>query len=214
MATSPQQMRSAWRFAIDPSVRTHVVDSYKYAALVVSRVVSDGYLRMVKTIPQMYRYIYDRAERATEVGPFRTWAAQFTAGNLRSLIERERPDVIVCTHAFPSGAMAEYKRVYDDAPPVVGIVTDFAVHAFWIHDNIEGYCVATEAMRNIMIARGVSPERVAVTGIPVDPALRGPTSHATPCANDWITAGSSNCAGDGWWTGHRPAHVRCVRWKA
>ncbi|HEX8807068.1 MAG TPA: glycosyltransferase [Candidatus Aquilonibacter sp.] len=154
---------------IDPSVRTHVVDSYKYAALVVSRVVSDGYLRMVKTIPQMYRYIYDRAERATEVGPFRTWASQFTAGNLRSLIQRERPDVVVCTHAFPSGAMAEYKRLYDDAPPVVGIVTDFAVHAFWIYDNIEGYCVATDAMRNVMIARGILPERVAVTGIPVDP---------------------------------------------
>lgn len=153
----------------DPNVRTLIVDSYKYAALVVSRVVSDGYLRMVKTIPQMYRYIYDRAERATEVGPFRAWAHQFTAGNLRPLIQKERPDVVVCTHAFPSGAMAEYKRMFDDAPPVVGIVTDFAVHAFWIHDNIEGYCVATDAMKDVMVARGVQPERIAVTGIPVDP---------------------------------------------
>jgi processive 1,2-diacylglycerol beta-glucosyltransferase len=154
---------------LDPGAHTQVVDSYKYAALVVSRVVSDGYLRMVKTIPQMYRYIYNRAERATEIGPFRAWAHQFTAGNLRPLIERERPDAIVCTHAFPSGAMAEYKRIYRDAPPVIGIVTDFAVHAFWIHDNIDGYCVATEAMRQIMIARGVAPERVLVSGIPVDP---------------------------------------------
>jgi len=135
----------------------------------MSRVVSDGYLRMVKTIPQMYRYIYDRAERATEVGPFRAWAHQFTAQNLRPLIERERPDAIVCTHAFPSGAMAEYKRIYDDAPPVVGIVTDFAVHAFWIHDNVEGYCVATDAMRATMIARGVPAERIMTSGIPVDP---------------------------------------------
>ncbi len=154
---------------IDADVRTQVVDSYKYAAKMMSRVVSDGYLQMVKTIPQMYRYIYDRAERATEVGPFRTWAHQFTAQNLRPLLERERPDVVVCTHAFPSGAMAEYKRMYDDAPPVVGIVTDFAVHAFWIHENIDGYCVATDAMREIMIARGVRPERIQVSGIPVNP---------------------------------------------
>ncbi|HUA09175.1 MAG TPA: glycosyltransferase [Candidatus Acidoferrales bacterium] len=163
---------------IDPGARTQVVDSYKYAALVVSRVVSDGYLRMVKTIPQMYRYIYDRAERATEVGPFRAWAHQFTAGNLRPLIQRERPDAIVCTHAFPSGAMAEYKRLYDDAPPVIGVVTDFAVHAFWIHENIDGYCVATEATREVMIARGVRPERVAVTGIPVDPRFARAASPA------------------------------------
>ena len=153
----------------DPDVSTQVVDSYKYAALVVSRVVSDGYLRMVKTIPQMYRYIYDRAERATEVGPFRTWAHQFTANNLRPLMEAERPDVVVCTHAFPSGAMAEYKRLYDDAPPVVSIVTDFAIHAFWIHTNIEGYCVATGAMRDVLTHRGVDPNRIEVSGIPVDP---------------------------------------------
>ncbi|MGA8533787.1 MAG: hypothetical protein WB615_06745, partial [Candidatus Tumulicola sp.] len=151
--------------AIDPDLESHVVDSYKYAALVVSRVVSDGYLQMVKTIPQMYRYIYNRAERATEVGPFRTWAHQFTAGNLRPLLLRERPDVVVCTHAFPCGAMAEYKRLFDDAPPVVGIVTDFAVHAFWIHQNIDGYAVATEAVRDVMIARGVAPERVVASGI-------------------------------------------------
>jgi processive 1,2-diacylglycerol beta-glucosyltransferase len=122
---------------------------------------------MVKTIPQMYRYIYNRAERATEVGPFRTWAHQFAAGNLRSLLERERPDAVVCTHAFPCGAMAEYKRLFDDAPPVVGIVTDFAVHAFWIHETIDAYAVATETVRDVMIARGIAPQRVAASGIPV-----------------------------------------------
>ena len=51
---------------MDPSARTPIVDSYDYAALVVSRVVSDGYLQMVKTTPQLYRYIYQRAERAKE----------------------------------------------------------------------------------------------------------------------------------------------------
>jgi processive 1,2-diacylglycerol beta-glucosyltransferase len=124
---------------------------------------------MVKTIPQMYRYIYNRAERATEVGPFRTWAHQFTAGNLRALIERDRPDVVVCTHAFPCGAMAEYKRLFHDAPPVVGIVTDYAVHAFWIHRNVDAYAVANDAVRDLMIGRGVAPERVIASGIPVRP---------------------------------------------
>ena len=135
----------------------------------MSRVVSDGYLQMVKTIPQMYRYIYTRAERATEVGPFRTWAHQFTAGNLRPLLERERPDVVVCTHAFPCGAMAEYKRMFADAPPVVGIVTDFAVHAFWVHSNIDAYIVAADTTRDALIARGIDPKRISASGIPVRP---------------------------------------------
>ncbi|MHB8230102.1 MAG: MGDG synthase family glycosyltransferase, partial [Vulcanimicrobiaceae bacterium] len=140
----------------DPALEAQVVDSYKYAASVVSRVVSNGYIGMVKTVPQMYRYLYDRAERATEVGPFRTWIHQFTAGNLHALIQAQRPDIVVCTHAFPCGVMAEYKKQFPGAPPVVGVVTDFVVHAFWIHDNIEGYAVATEEMRDTLVARGVA----------------------------------------------------------
>lgn len=122
---------------------------------------------MVKTIPQLYRYIYARAERATEVGRFRMWAHQFTAGNLRPLMLRERPDAVVCTHAFPCGAMAEYKNLFADSPPVVAVVTDFGIHGFWIHQNIDRYVVATDAMRSALMARGVASRAIAVSGIPV-----------------------------------------------
>lgn len=159
---------------IEPGGRTLVVDSYRYAALVVSRVVSGGYLQMVKTIPQMYRYLYHRAERAREVGPFRTWAHQFTASNLRSLMQRERPDVVVCTHAFPCGAMAEYKAANADSPPIVGVVTDFAVHGFWVHENVDAYVVATDAMRDALSARGVLGNRILSCGIPVHPRFSSP----------------------------------------
>lgn len=153
-----------------------IVDSYKYAASVVSHVVSGGYIGMVKTVPQMYRYVYDRAERATSVGPFRAWAQQFTAGNLRPLIASYRPDVVVCTHAFPCGAMAEYKRAYADAPPVVGVVTDFAVHGFWVHDVVDLYGVATEELRGALIDRGIAPNRIEVSGIPVRAAFAQPAA--------------------------------------
>lgn len=122
---------------------------------------------MVKTIPQMYRFLYNRAEVATEVGPFRAWVHQFTATNLRPLMQELRPDVVICTHAFPCGVMAEYKKQFADAPPVMGVVTDFAVHAFWIHTNIEAYAVATPEMRAMLVSRGVPRDRIVVSGIPV-----------------------------------------------
>lgn len=122
---------------------------------------------MVETLPQMYRFLYNRAELATEVGPFRTWVHQFTATNLRALLQELRPDVVICTHAFPCGVMAEYKKQFADAPAVMGVVTDFAVHAFWIHTNIDAYAVATPEMRAALIARGVPAHRIIVSGIPV-----------------------------------------------
>lgn len=161
--------------SLDPALESRIVDSYRYAAPVVSHVVSGGYLRMVKTVPQMYRFLYDRAERATEVGPFRSLVHQFAARNMRGAMQLWCPDVVVCTHAFPCGVMAEYKRQFADAPPVVGVVTDFAVHAFWMHQNIEGYAVATNEMRAALVARGVAGERVLACGIPIDARFGAPS---------------------------------------
>ncbi len=150
-------------------MRGEVVDSYRYAASLFSKVVSDGYIGMVRTIPQLYGFIYDRAERASAAGGFRVWASEFTARNIRGLMERLRPSVVVCTHAFPCGVMSAYKREYDAGLPVMAVVTDFAVHPFWIYRNVDAYAVATPEIRAALVGRGVDPTRIAVDGIPVDP---------------------------------------------
>jgi processive 1,2-diacylglycerol beta-glucosyltransferase len=160
-----------------PDARCEVVDSYRYASNVFHRVASNGYIGIVKMLPQLYKFAYDQAERATKISAFKTWLHRYTALNLRQYVSRLRPDVVVCTHAFPCGVMAEYKREFTDAPAVVGVVTDFVVHPFWIHRNIDRYSVATAAMRHTLVSRGVSPGRVVVTGIPIDPRFAAETSR-------------------------------------
>lgn len=150
-----------------PDAQCEVVDSYRYASEVFHKVASNGYIGMVKMLPQLYKYLYDQAERATKVSAFKSWLHHYTAVNLRQYVAALNPSVVVCTHAFPCGVMAEYKREYADAPAVVGIVTDFVVHPFWIHRNIDRYAVATPVMRQALIARGVASERIRVTGIPI-----------------------------------------------
>jgi processive 1,2-diacylglycerol beta-glucosyltransferase len=164
----------------EDAVDVAIVDSYKYAASYFSKVVADGYLGMVKTIPQLYRFIYDRAERASGAGAFRKWVSRYTAQNLRTLIGEIQPSCVVCTHAFPCGVMSQYKKQVDADLPVVGIVTDFVVHPFWIYRNVDAYAVATRKMHATLVDHGVSPERIQVTGIPVDPrfALRPSQAQA------------------------------------
>ncbi|MBV8170567.1 MAG: UDP-N-acetylglucosamine 2-epimerase [Candidatus Eremiobacteraeota bacterium] len=154
--------------AAEPACACEIVDSYRYASEVFHRVASNGYIGMVKVLPQLYGVLYEQAERATKVGGFKKWLHRYTALNLRQFVARFAPDVVVCTHAFPCGVMAEYLREFSDAPHIVGVVTDFVVHPFWIHRNIDEYAVATTTMRQTLIARGVRPDRIAVTGIPID----------------------------------------------
>jgi processive 1,2-diacylglycerol beta-glucosyltransferase len=153
---------------LDADIESRTVDSYKYAASIFSKVVADGYIGMVKTVPQVYGYIYGRAERATSVPAMRRFVSRYTAANLRRLVDEVKPDLVVCTHAFPCGVMAEYKRQFDPGLPVVGIVTDFVVHPFWIYTNIDAYAVATPEMGSALVERGVLPERVLLSGIPID----------------------------------------------
>ena len=159
-----------------PDAHCEVVDSYRYASNVFHRVASNGYIGIVKLLPQLYKFAYDQAERATKISAFKTWLHRYTALNLRNFVSELQPDVVVCTHAFPCGVMAEYKREFADAPSVVGVVTDFVVHPFWIHRNIDRYSVATAAMRQTLVSRGVSPNRVLVTGIPIDSRFAAETS--------------------------------------
>jgi processive 1,2-diacylglycerol beta-glucosyltransferase len=153
---------------IEPTIECETVDSYEYAASVFAKVVADGYIGMVKTVPQVYAYLYGRVERAKQIPAARRFVNAHTAANLRALIERMQPDLVVCTHAFPCGVMSEYKRRFDPTLPVVGIVTDYVVHPFWLYPNIDVYAVATPEMRRMLLGRGILPERVLLSGIPVD----------------------------------------------
>ena len=166
-------MRSALVEA-DPTIETQTVDSYQYAASIFAKVVADGYIGMVKTVPQLYGYFYDRVERATHVPTMRRLVSRYTAGNLRKFVESYAPDLVVCTHAFPCGVMSEYKRQFDPSLPVVGIVTDFVGHPFWIYSNVDAYAVATPEMRATLLARGVRDDRIVLSGIPVDPRFGAP----------------------------------------
>ncbi len=154
--------------ARDPEIETETVDSYSYAASIFAKVVADGYIGMVQTVPQLYGYLYGRVERSRNVPAARRFVNRYTAANLRAYVERTKPDLVVCTHAFPCGVMSEYKRQFDPHLPVIGIVTDFVVHPFWIYPNVDAYAVATEEMRAQLVARGVPLERVLLSGIPVD----------------------------------------------
>ena len=93
-------------------------------------------------------------------------------GGLDRLLDEYAPDVVVSTHPICSAAMAKYR---EDAPsdiPLVTCVTDVTCHSEWIHPGTGCYLVAEESVRQGLIAKGVEPDRVAVSGIPVSGRFR------------------------------------------
>lgn len=99
------------------------------------------------------------------------------AGLLRHL-ERERPDAVLHLHPTPAGAMAWLRARGATAVPHGIVFTDFAAHPQWIHAGLERYFVPTEAVRAGVVAQGIPPDRVVVSGLPVDPAFAVPPDRS------------------------------------
>ncbi|WP_246358862.1 MGDG synthase family glycosyltransferase [Paenibacillus phytorum] len=82
---------------------------------------------------------------------------------LRELIHHERPDVVVNT--FPFGASPEVCSSMGITNFTV--LTDYALHASWLHPNVDKYYVATEELKQQIIFKGFSKDRIEVSGIPL-----------------------------------------------
>jgi processive 1,2-diacylglycerol beta-glucosyltransferase len=75
--------------------------------------------------------------------------------------------------------VADYKRTYGLALPIVGTLTDYAPHSYWIYNNVDYYVVPSEETARKLISSGVAAERVKLLGIPIDIKFQAPTDRET-----------------------------------
>jgi processive 1,2-diacylglycerol beta-glucosyltransferase len=91
----------------------------------------------------------------------------FTARDIAALVKKYRPEAVICTHPFPAGAASWRKKRHPEEFLYGTVITDYSVHQMWIYPNADCYFVAREEMKTDLIAAGLPPEKVFVTGIPV-----------------------------------------------
>jgi processive 1,2-diacylglycerol beta-glucosyltransferase len=87
------------------------------------------------------------------------------------LLREYQPDLIVCTHFLPAEIVSWLKAKERLASRQVIIVTDFDVHAMWLVHHYERYFVALEEARVYLEVLGIPPEKITVSGIPIDPVF-------------------------------------------
>lgn len=108
---------------------------------------------------------------------------------LDRLLDEYRPDVVVSTNSICSAAVARYKEEGPSDLPLVTCVTDVTCHSKWIHPGTNCYLVADEAVRDGLIAKGVEPDTVAVSGIPVSGRFRSARRDAAALRRELLIMG-------------------------
>jgi processive 1,2-diacylglycerol beta-glucosyltransferase len=146
----------------------------------------EKYIKLVEKLPQLWSYLYsksDRPSRDSFMGSVKRGVEKLNTRKLFGEIEKLAPDVILCTHFLPAELLSRAHARGRILPPVFVQVTDFDVHALWVHPNIDGYCVANEEVAWRLADRGVPREKIHVTGIPVMPQFSSELDRET-CARE------------------------------
>lgn len=163
---------------LDPLAKIVSLDAFHYTSQFVRWAISRSYFSLIRHQPDVWEYLYDNPVIHRRVQHLQGLLHRYHAGKLQRLLETARPDVIVCTQAYPCGVVADFKKHHGVRIPLVGVLTDYAPHLYWFHDTVDIYIVPSESVKQRFVTCGVSADRVKVLGIPIDLQFLQPTDRA------------------------------------
>ncbi len=153
--------------SVDPRSVTKIVDTFRYINPVLNKVIVGSYMESLKFNPKIWGYLYDQAEDGDKFIDLSQVLSKLMSAKLEKLINEFAPDAIVCTHAFPAGMLSILKNREKLTVPLLGVLTDFTVHPFWVHEYIDGYIIPAEELKYQFIAMGVAESKIKSFGLPI-----------------------------------------------
>ncbi len=161
-------LESALRL-LDKRVQTKCINSFNYTNPILEKIINRTYMTVIKRKPEVWEYLYDNPVIVKKTQRLRESIHRYNSGKMRALIDSFVPDAVVCTQAFPCGIVADLKRSYDLNMSLIGILTDYAPHSYWVYNNVDAYVVPSMETGKRLVENGVSSEKINPLGTPVDP---------------------------------------------
>ncbi|APR82951.1 UDP-N-acetylglucosamine--N-acetylmuramyl-(pentapeptide) pyrophosphoryl-undecaprenol NAG transferase [Minicystis rosea] len=170
--------RAVAEAAVARGVEAEVVDALDLTPPWFARAYVGAHLQSTERAPSFYGQGYHALDqRHPLVDGVRGTFDRAVGARLLSYVAESRPDAIVATHFFPleilgHARLAAARRApRAPIPPVVGVVTDYAAHAFWAEPGVDRFCTPAGRAARDLVRHGVSADAVVATGIPIRPAF-------------------------------------------
>jgi processive 1,2-diacylglycerol beta-glucosyltransferase len=165
-----------------PGAQVREVDTLVFASRFYRSTYAQGYNAMAQRAPRLWGGLYwlwgqQRVNKSA--GPAREALDRLALRGLVRVVERERPDAIVCTHFLPVEALYPIRGRGRLDVPLFVVITDFTAHPLWAYPHVDRYFVASDEVAAQLAGHGVPRERIEVSGIPVDPRFATTHDRAT-----------------------------------
>ena len=150
------------------------VDTLQYTNPLFRKFYADAYLSMCKRAPMVMGWLYDHMDTPFVDHKLARAFNKLNTGPFVDFLQDYRPDICICTHFLPSEIIAFLKAKRRVSCPLAIVVTDLDAHGMWLARDCDHYFLAMEETAEHLKALGVPPERLSITGIPIDPVFAEP----------------------------------------
>jgi processive 1,2-diacylglycerol beta-glucosyltransferase len=156
------------------NVDVQVLDALELARRWFSWVYVYPYWWMLRHAPWMWRRLFERRQRKRHRATAPAWVFRRGCEAVLQRLKSFAPHQVIVTEigAAEIASLAKREGWFDG--PILVVQTDYQIEPPWVHREIDMYCVGCEEARMQLIGWGVSPNRILVCGIPVDPSFAWP----------------------------------------
>jgi len=160
--------------ALQKTIKQHIPDAevmsingFGYTYPILEKVVNRTYMSVIKRAPKIWDKMYDNPKLVKRSALIKEFLNKKAHKKLAKLFDEFKPDTVICTQAFPCGMVAHYKTAHNAPITLIGVLTDFAPHAYWLNKGVDYYIVPSEDAKERFMKAGIPGEAIRVFGIPI-----------------------------------------------
>jgi len=157
-----------------PDIEILNINAFNYTNPISEKIINRLYMGVIKRTPQIWDYLYDNPAVVKNLEKIKENIHKFNSPKLKNLFDKFKPDVVVCTQAFPCGMVADFKKTYNSDIPLIAVLTDYIPHSYWIYDTLNYYITPSDEVTRRLIKKGVACDKIKALGIPFDPKFNEP----------------------------------------
>ncbi|MGF3104695.1 MGDG synthase family glycosyltransferase [Rossellomorea sp. DUT-2] len=169
-----------------PDAEIKIIDFLSFSNPLLEKMISGIYFKWIITSPESYKGFYQKVmmkdkEQSLLLRSISRFATYFEKKVL-TIVEEEKPSLVICTHSFPSRMIGRLKsREGSISCKTMNAYTDFFVNGVWETGKIDYHLVPTKEVKDTLVRHhNVSSDRVYQTGIPVSDVFKSNGSSQSP----------------------------------
>lgn len=173
------------------------IDFFSYADKLLEKAFRLTYLTWIDHSPQTFVWLYRHFVYPSKSNKHFNWYEIKFLDKMSALLNEEKPDLIICTQAFPSFLINRLRCSGISTPPVINVYTDFFINNLWGIESIDYHFVPDEWIKTELATKhGINPKNIFVTGIPIDECFTPRRKYKSSPPYHILISGGSGGLGD------------------